>query len=69
MSMLGNIQCSSLHNFCPLPVEIMRATPDCYKFSAANSKNLSAPSGKHPNDRLAARLGALSWSCIVAKSK
>jgi sugar phosphate isomerase/epimerase len=31
----GQVQCSSLHNFCPLPVEIMRASPDCYKFSAA----------------------------------
>src|SRR5205809_2085013 len=34
----GEVQFSSLHNFCPLPVEIMRASPDCYKFSAAHSK-------------------------------
>jgi sugar phosphate isomerase/epimerase len=34
----GEVQFSSLHNFCPLPVEIMRASPDCYKFSAAYSK-------------------------------
>jgi sugar phosphate isomerase/epimerase len=29
---------SSLHNFCPLPVEITRASPDCYKFSAADER-------------------------------
>jgi sugar phosphate isomerase/epimerase len=34
----GEVQFSSLHNFCPLPVEIMQASPDCYKFSAAYSK-------------------------------
>jgi sugar phosphate isomerase/epimerase len=31
----GKIRFSSLHNFCPLPVEVMAASPDCYKFSAA----------------------------------
>ncbi len=30
----GEIRFSSLHNFCPLPVEVMQASPDCYKFSA-----------------------------------
>jgi sugar phosphate isomerase/epimerase len=25
---------SSLHNFCPLPVEITRPAPDCYQFSS-----------------------------------
>jgi len=34
----GEVQFSSLHNFCPLPVEITRASPDCYKFSAAYPK-------------------------------
>jgi sugar phosphate isomerase/epimerase len=34
----GEVRFSSLHNFCPLPVEIMQASPDCYKFSAAYSK-------------------------------
>jgi sugar phosphate isomerase/epimerase len=34
----GEVVFSSLHNFCPLPVEIMQASPDCYKFSAAYSK-------------------------------
>ena len=55
----GEVQFSSLHNFCPLPVEVMHASPDCYQFSAA-----------HPQEReraikqtfqtidFAARLGA-----------
>ncbi len=30
----GEVTISSLHNFCPLPVEVMQASPDCYKFSA-----------------------------------
>src|ERR1700730_10125318 len=30
----GEVQFSSLHNFCPLPVEVMGASPDCYQFSA-----------------------------------
>src|SRR5439155_10340588 len=32
----GKVRFSSLHNFCPLPVEVMAASPDCYKFSAAH---------------------------------
>jgi len=34
----GEVEFTSLHNFCPLPVEIMQASPDCYKFSAAYAK-------------------------------
>ena len=34
----GEVRFSSLHNFCPLPVEVMAASPDCYKFSAASSE-------------------------------
>ncbi len=30
----GRIQFSSLHNFCPLPPEISRPSPDCYQFSS-----------------------------------
>lgn len=30
----GVVKISGLHNFCPLPVEITRAAPDCYQFSA-----------------------------------
>ena len=29
---------SSLHNFCPLPVEVMGASPDCYTFSARTAQ-------------------------------
>ena len=31
----GEVHFSSLHNFCPLPVELMSASPDRYQFSAA----------------------------------
>ncbi len=30
----GEVAFTSLHNFCPLPVEVMQASPDCYMFSA-----------------------------------
>jgi len=32
----GAVQFSSLHNFCPLPVEVMGASPDCYMFSSGS---------------------------------
>jgi sugar phosphate isomerase/epimerase len=34
----GEVRFSSLHNFCPLPVEVLGASPDCYQFSAAYPK-------------------------------
>ena len=34
----GKVQFSSLHNFCPLPVEITRASPDCYQFSSPDQR-------------------------------
>jgi sugar phosphate isomerase/epimerase len=34
----GEVHFSSLHNFCPLPVEVMVASPDCHKFSAVSSE-------------------------------
>jgi sugar phosphate isomerase/epimerase len=33
----GEIRFSSLHNFCPLPVEAKVGEPDCYNFSAISS--------------------------------
>jgi sugar phosphate isomerase/epimerase len=33
----GLVRFSSLHNFCPLPVEVMGASPDCYTFSARSA--------------------------------
>lgn len=34
----GEVRFSSLHNFCPLPVEVMVASPDCYQFSTIYPK-------------------------------
>ncbi|MBA2584965.1 MAG: TIM barrel protein [Chthoniobacterales bacterium] len=34
----GEITFSSLHNFCPLPVEVMQASPDVYQFSSAHER-------------------------------
>jgi sugar phosphate isomerase/epimerase len=34
----GKVKFSSLHNFCPLPVEVMGASPDCYQFSSIYAK-------------------------------
>ncbi len=34
----GGFTISSLHNFCPLPIEITRAAPDCYQFSSADPR-------------------------------
>ncbi len=37
MSEAGKVRFSSLHNFCPLPVEVMGASPDCYTFSSSSA--------------------------------
>ncbi len=34
----GGFKISSLHNFCPLPIEITRAAPDCYQFSSTDPR-------------------------------
>jgi len=34
----GEVRFTSLHNFCPLPVEVMVASPDCYRLSAVSSE-------------------------------
>src|ERR1700761_5729655 len=34
----GDLTISSLHNFCPLPIEITRAAPDCYQFSSTDPR-------------------------------
>ena len=34
----GGLTISSLHNFCPLPIEITRAAPDCYQFSSTDAR-------------------------------
>src|SRR5437868_1310569 len=30
----GEVRFSSLHNFCPIPIEELKASPDCYQMSA-----------------------------------
>lgn len=30
----GRVQITSLHNFCPLPIEVTGANPDCYEFTS-----------------------------------
>jgi sugar phosphate isomerase/epimerase len=32
----GQVRFTSLHNFCPLPVEVMVASPNCYEFSTVS---------------------------------
>ncbi len=34
----GEVRFSSLHNFCPLPLEVMNASPDCYQLSSAEKR-------------------------------
>src|SRR5213596_3876743 len=34
----GQVRFSSLHNYCPLPVEVMVASPDCYQLSAVSAE-------------------------------
>jgi sugar phosphate isomerase/epimerase len=34
----GEVRFSSLHNFCPLPVEVMSASPDCYEISSPDRR-------------------------------
>jgi sugar phosphate isomerase/epimerase len=35
----GEVHFSSLHNFCPLPVEVLTASPDCYEMSASDGRD------------------------------
>ena len=55
----GQIKFSSLHNFCPLPVEVMQASPDCYQFSAFQPRERDrAVKQTFQTIDFAARLGA-----------
>jgi len=55
----GDIKISSLHNFCPLPLGVTRASPNLYEFSADNSRDRDL-AVKHTQRTLefAARVGA-----------
>lgn len=35
----GVVEITSLHNFCPLPVEVLKASPNCYEFSSHRSSD------------------------------
>lgn len=35
----GEIKISSLHNFCPLPIGVLQASPNLYEFSAENARD------------------------------
>ena len=55
----GKVRFSSLHNFCPLPIEITRASPDCYKFSSHDERERErAVRFSFQTIDFAARLGA-----------
>lgn len=34
----GGFQVISVHNFCPMPVEVLTDNPDCYEFTSARSQ-------------------------------
>src|SRR6185437_4203227 len=55
----GQVRFTSLHNFCPLPVEVMVASPDCYQFSSIypNERERAVKQTFQTID-FAARLGA-----------
>ncbi len=36
------IRVLSLHNFCPVPIEVHRPSPDCYEFTASTSSERNA---------------------------
>src|SRR5436305_191957 len=55
----GEVTFSSLHNFCPLPVEVMHASPDCYLLSTAYAQERDrAIKQTFQTIDFAARLGA-----------
>ncbi len=55
----GKVKFSSLHNFCPLPVEITKPSPDCYQFSSPDSRERDrAVRFSHQTIDFAVRLGA-----------
>jgi sugar phosphate isomerase/epimerase len=55
----GEVRFSSVHNFCPLPVEVMMASPDCYEFSGASADERErAVKQTSQTIDFAARLGA-----------
>jgi sugar phosphate isomerase/epimerase len=58
MAEAGEVTFSSLHNFCPLPVEVTHASPDIYKFSAHKTERERAVKQTLNTIDFAERLGA-----------
>lgn len=55
----GEVKFTSLHNFCPLPVEVMHASPDCYLLSTSHTRERDrAIKQTFQTIDFAARLGA-----------
>src|SRR2546425_789016 len=55
----GKVTFTSLHNFCPLPIEITHAAPDCYQFSSHREQERErAIKLTHQTIDFAERLGA-----------
>ena len=58
----GQVRFTSLHNFCPLPVEVMVASPDCYQLSAVSpGERERAVKQTFQTIDFAERLGAPLW--------
>ena len=63
----GEVRFSSLHNFCPLPVEVMSASPDCYTFSSTSAtrtparRQANAPDDRFRGSARGALCRASSW--------
>jgi sugar phosphate isomerase/epimerase len=68
----GEIQISTLHNFCPLPMGVDRAAPNIFKFTALNQRERDS-AFKHTlrtfefAGRVKARLVVLHMGCIEMK--
>ena len=64
----GEVRFSSLHNFCPLPVEVTGASPDCYTFSSTSAirtparRQANAPDDRFRGSARGALCRASSWT-------
>jgi sugar phosphate isomerase/epimerase len=59
MAEKGEVKISSLHNYCPLPIGINGASPDCYQFSSPDERERErALRHSFQTIDFAARLGA-----------
>ena len=66
----GNIRITSLHNFCPLPVEVLAASPNCYQYTShQKAERERALKLTLRTIDFAEKLGASLWSSISAGSR